>query len=57
MSRDVYKWHHLAILKNMWCSWQRGKQNSIVEWSEVKQGEYGDTEQDRVAKCQILHRL
>ena len=51
MSRDVYKWHHLAILKNMHSSWQSGKQNSIMEWSQMKQGKYGDAEQGRVAKC------
>ena len=41
MSREIDKWNHLAVLKNVSCSWQRGKQNTKVKWSEVQQGENG----------------
>ena len=45
LRRDIHKRHHLAVLKNMHYSWHRGKQNSIDEWSEVKQGEQCSREQ------------
>ena len=45
LSRDIHKGHHLVVLKNMRHSWHRGKQNSIDEWSKVKQGKYCGNEQ------------
>ena len=36
LSWEVYKWHHLAVLKNMRCPWHCGKQNSVMKWSKVK---------------------
>ena len=45
LRRDIHKRHHLVVLKNMRHSWHWGKQNSIDEWSEVKQGEQCGREQ------------
>lgn len=36
----------MAVLKNVGSSWHRGKQNSVMEWSQVKQGENGGGEQN-----------
>ena len=52
LSRNDYKWDHLAILKDMSCSWQRGQENAIAGRAQVKQGENDYGEQGRVTKCQ-----
>ena len=43
--RLVHKWNDLSIQKNVFCSRHLGKQDTVVERSEVEQGEDGDGEQ------------
>ena len=46
LRREVdHKWNHVAILENVSHCWHRGKQNTVVERSEVKHREYGGREQ------------
>ena len=45
MRREVDKWNHVAVLENVSHSRHGGKENTVVERSEVKHREYGGGEQ------------
>ena len=56
MRREFHKWNHVAVLENMSHSWYGGKQNTVVERSELKRRENcgGKQGADVEACCRVV---
>ena len=42
---EVFERNEVAVVEEVRHSWHRGQENTVADWSQVKQGEYEEREQ------------